>query len=70
MKQTKNNHQEETKEIKTSNTRAIHRTDQRHKLYQTNHDNFIKLRKTLEDTIRFRHDPAGQLLNLSTKQFL
>ena len=50
-------------------TRRKHRTDQRHKLNLTNHDNFIKLRKTLEDTIRFQSDPAGQVINLSTKIF-
>ena len=46
-----------------------HRTDQRHKLHRTNHDNFIKLQKTLEDTTRFQYDPAGQVINLSTKRF-
>ena len=49
--------------------RRKYRTDQRHKLHQTNHDNFIKLRKTLEDTIRFQSDPTGQVINLSTKRF-
>ena len=49
--------------------RRKHRTDQRHKLHWTNHDNFIKLWKTLEDTIRFQCDPAGQVINLSTKRF-
>ena len=86
MKQTKSNHQEETKEIKTSNTcanpkkrvpglcvsrgrRGKHRTDQRHKLHRKHHGNFIKLRKTLEDTIGFQSDPAGQVINLSAKRF-
>ena len=46
-----------------------HRADQLHKLYQTNNGNFIKLWKTLEDTIRFQYDPAGQVINLSTKRF-
>ena len=49
--------------------RRKHRTDQRHKLHRTNHDNFIKFRKTLEDTIRFQSDPAGQVINLITKRF-
>ena len=49
--------------------RRKHRADQRHKLHRTNNDNFIKLRKTLEDTIRFQSDPAGQVINLSTKRF-
>ena len=49
--------------------RRKHRTDQRHKLHRTNHGNFIKLRKTLEDTIRYQSDPAGQVINLSTKRF-
>ena len=49
--------------------RRKHRTDQRYKLHRTNHGNFIKLRKTLEDTIRFQSDPAGQVINLSTKRF-
>ena len=48
--------------------RRKHQTDKRQKLYQTNHDNFIKLWKTLEDTIRFQLDPAGQVINLSTKR--
>ena len=29
----------------------------------------MKLHKTLEDTIRFQYDPAGQVINLSTKRF-
>ena len=49
--------------------RRKYRTDQPHKLHRTNHDIFIKLRKTLEDTIRFQSDPAGQVINLSTKRF-
>ena len=49
--------------------RRKHRTDQRHKLHRTNHDNFIKLWKTLEDTIRFQSYPAGQVINLTTKKF-
>ena len=49
--------------------RRKHRTDQCHKLHRTNHDSFIKLRKTFEDTIRFQSDPAGQVINLSTKRF-
>ena len=49
--------------------RRKHRTDQRHKLHRQNHDNYIKLRKTLEDTIRFQSDPAGQVINLITKKF-
>ena len=49
--------------------RRKHRTDQRDKLHRTNHDNFIKSRKTIEDTIRFQSDPAGQVINLSTKRF-
>ena len=49
--------------------RRKHRTGQRHKLHRTNHDNFIKLRKTFADTIRFQSDPAGQVINLSTKRF-
>ena len=86
MKQTKNNHREETEKIKTPNTRTNlkkrlpclcvphgprrkHRTDRRHKLHPTKHDNFIKLRKTLEDTIRLQSDPAGQVINLSSKRF-
>ena len=49
--------------------RRKHRTDQRHKLHRTNHYNFIKLLKTLEDAISFQSDPAGQVINLSTKRF-
>ena len=49
--------------------RRKHGTDQRHKIHQTNHDNFIKLRKTLKDTIRFQSDSAGHVINLSTKRF-
>ena len=49
--------------------RRKYRTDQSYKLHRTNHDNLIKLRKTLEDTSRFQFDPAGQVLNLSTKRF-
>ena len=49
--------------------RRKHRTDQRHKLHRTNHYNFIKLRKGIEDTIRFQSDPAGQVINLKTKTF-
>ena len=49
--------------------RRKHRTDQRHKRHRQNHDNYIKLRKTLEDTIRFQSDPAGQVINLITKKF-
>ena len=45
------------------------RADQRHKLYRTNHDQYIKLRKTPENTTRFPSDPAGQVNNLSTKRF-
>ena len=80
LKQTKSNHQEETKEIKTFKKRVPglcvsrgprrkHRTVQRHKLHRTNNDNFIKLRKTLEGTIRFQSDPAGQVIILSTERF-
>ena len=49
--------------------RREHLTDQRHKLYRTNYDNFIKFWKTLEDTIRFQSDPVGQVINLSAKRF-
>ena len=49
--------------------RRKYRTDQRHKLHRTNHGNFIKLEKTLEDTIRFQSHQAGQVINLSTKRF-
>ena len=48
--------------------RRKHRTDQRHKLYWTN-NNFIKLRKTLDNTIGFKSDKTGQAINLSTKTF-
>ena len=48
---------------------GANRTDQRHKLHRANHGNFIKLGKTLENTIRFQSDPAGQVINLSTKRF-
>ena len=49
--------------------RRKHRTDQRHKLYWTYNDNFIKLRKTLDNSIGFKSDPTGQVINLSTKTF-
>ena len=49
--------------------RREHLTDQRHKLYRTNYDNFIKFWKTLEGTIRFQSDPVGQVINLSAKRF-
>ena len=50
-------------------SRRKHRTVQLHKLHRKNHDNFIKLRKMLEDTIRFQSDPVGHVINLSTKRF-
>ena len=65
LKQTENNQQEERREINTfkamqtqktisrllgfTGAKRKHRTYQHHKFYLTNHDNFIKLRKTLED---------------------
>ena len=82
MKQTKNNHQEETEEIKTSNKVQIQKMSPSslcltgakkktsyHKLHRANHDNFIKSQKMLEGTVRRQSDPAGQVIHLSTKRF-
>ena len=73
LKQIKNNHEEEIKTSHTRDNSKnwfqnsvshrgqefLHWTDQRHQLHRANHGNFIKLRETLEDTIRFQSDPAG-----------
>ena len=48
--------------------RSKHRTDQHHKPNRTSHNNFIKLWKTLEDTIRFQSDQAGRVIKLSIKR--
>ena len=34
-----------------------------------NHENFIQLWRTIEDTIELQFDPAGNVINLSTKTF-
>ena len=38
-------------------------------LYKTNHANFNKLRRTIEDSIGLQSDPAGHVINLSKKNF-
>ena len=42
---------------------------QSNKLRGRNHENFIQLRRTIEDTIGLQFDPAGNIINLSTKTF-
>ena len=35
------------------------RTNHRNKLHTTNHENFVKLRRTIENTAGLQSDPAG-----------
>ena len=44
-------------------------TNHRHQLHRTNHENFVKLRRTIENTTGLQSDPAGQVINLSKKRF-
>ena len=39
-----------------------------HQLHRTNHENFVKLRRTIENTSELQFDPAGQVINLSKKR--
>ena len=44
-----------------------HQFTQSNKLLGRNHENFIQLRRTTEDTIRLQFYPAGNVIILSTK---
>ena len=46
-----------------------HRLTRSNKLRGRNHENFIQLRRIIEDTIGFQFDPVGNAINLSTKTF-
>ena len=43
--------------------------NQGHQLHRTNHENFVKLRRVIENTAGFQWDPARQVINLSKKRF-
>ena len=51
----------------------VQRTEARltrsNKLRERNHENFIQLRRIIEDAIGFQFDPVGNAINLSTKTF-
>ena len=44
-------------------------TNHRHQFHRTNYENFVKLRRTIENTTGLQSYTAGQLINLSKKQF-
>ena len=45
------------------------RTNHCHQLHRTNHENFVKLRRTIGNKTGLQSDPAGQVINLSKKRF-
>ena len=44
-----------------------YRANHRHQLHRTNHENFVKLRRTIENTTGLQYDAAGQIINLAKK---
>ena len=40
-----------------------------HQLHRINHGNFVKLRRTIENTTGFQSDPSGKVINLSKERF-
>ena len=46
-----------------------HRLTPSNTLPGRNHENFIQLRRTIEDAIGHQFDPTGNAINLSTKTF-
>ena len=45
------------------------RTNHCHQLHRTNHENFVKLQRTIENNTRIQFGSAGQVINLSKKRF-
>ena len=52
-------------------TEAIkkHRLTQSNKLYGRNHENFVQIRRTIEEIIGIQFDTTKNVINLNTKSF-
>ena len=64
----RNNRNSESKNENTAYVSYLGQQGHRNQLHRTNHENFVKLRRAIENTTGLQSEPARQVINLSTKK--